>query len=327
MADRRHRQDEEYYEDDEDLLDEEELEGEPDPVMALLAASMPWVISLLFHIGIFLLLLFMIFIIIPATEEDEVYLASNVQSKIVGGKVTPIKREVKKHSSSEARKSINPTKNKLSISDGKTSDALDVTGIAGGGQSGASGNGLDTHGAGLPNSSFFGGGGKAYNIVYVIDRSGSMIDTFDAVRREMKRSIFMLDESQYFHVIFYSSESIPKEFGSKKLVPANRLNKKAVTAYLQDIIPSEQTDPVPALRRAFEVFKGAKKQGFLVYLLTDGLFPDNEQVLSDIRTLNGDKKVQIFTYLYGHQPPAAVEVMEKIATENNGGFVPVESIY
>jgi len=53
---------------------------------------------------------------------------------------------------------------------------------------------------------FFGGGGKAYNIVYVIDRSGSMIDTFDAVRREMKRSIYGLEEAQNFSCDFLLGE-------------------------------------------------------------------------------------------------------------------------
>jgi len=147
-------EDDEYNEDEEMLEEEEELDDD-DPVMELLAAAMPWVISLLFHVGIFLLLLFLVFIVIPEEEEDEVYFASTVQSKHPGGKVTPTPRKPTKQSSSEARKSVVPKKNTVNVSDAQTDNTLDVTGIAGGGQSGASGNGLDTHGAGLPNSSFF----------------------------------------------------------------------------------------------------------------------------------------------------------------------------
>jgi len=61
--------------------------------------------------------------------------------------------------------------------------------------------------------------------------------------------------------------------------------------------------------------------------VTDGRFPDNEKVISEIKQMNSDKKVQIFTYLYGSKPPEAVEVMEKIAQENNGSYVYVESTF
>ncbi len=307
----------EGYDEEDEMLEEELGDDGDDPVMELLAAAMPWVISLLFHVGLFLVLLFLVFIVYSKPEEEEVYFASTVQSHHPGGRVNPTQRKVQKHTSSEARKSVVPKKSQVNVSSGKTDETLDVTGIAGGGKSGASANGLSTHGTGLPNSGFFGSGGKAYNIVYVIDRSGSMIDTFDALRREMRRSIYALDDSQNFHVIFYSEDE-PEEFGTGRLVPATRLNKKKVAEYLQDVVPRRQTNPVPALQRAFDVFKGARKKGFLVYLLTDGRFPDNQKVLDAIKKMNPDGKVQIFTYLYGNRPPEAVEIMKNIASENNG---------
>ncbi len=67
---------------------------------------------------------------------------------------------------------------------------------------------------------FFGLGGSARGvrrIVYVVDRSGSMLDTFQYVRQELKRSISALRRTQKFHVIFFSSgmvENTPKRLVS-----------------------------------------------------------------------------------------------------------------
>ena len=54
-----------------------------------------------------------------------------------------------------------------------------------------------------PRSSFFGAAGRAHHVVYVIDRSGSMLDTLDQVKRELLRSISRLEDTQTFHVIFF----------------------------------------------------------------------------------------------------------------------------
>lgn len=296
----------------------EDCEDE-DPVMALLAAGMPWVISLLFHVGLFLVLLFLVFIIYRKPEEEDVYFASAVHRDHAGGRVTPLTREVRERTSSEARKRVNPKKNPVNLSEGRTAETLAITGLTGGGGSGPSANGLKTRGTGPPGNDLFKQGGRAFNYVYVIDRSGSMIDTFDALRREMKRSIFSLREYQNFHVIFFADDE-PEEFGPGRLVPAANLNKKKVAAYLQNVVPRGRTDPVPALERAFAVLQGARKRGLVVYLLTDGRFPDNQEALDVIDRLNADRTVQIFTYLYGNRPPEAVAVMKRIAAENNGGY-------
>ncbi len=293
--------------------------ADDDPVMALLAAGMPWVISLLFHVGLFLVLLFLVFIIYRKPEEEDVYFASAVHRDHAGGRVTPLTRKVIERTSSEARKRVNPKKTPVNLSEGRTAETLAITGLAGGGGSGPSANGLKTSGTGPPGNTFIGQGPAAFNYVYVIDRSGSMIDTFDALRREMKRSIFSLRESQNFHVIFFAADE-PEEFGHGRLVPAGRLAKKKVAEYLQNVVPRGQTDPVPALERAFAVLQGARKQGLVIYLLTDGRFPDNQKVLDVIDRLNTGRTVQIFTYLYGNRPPEAVAVMKRIAAENNGGY-------
>jgi uncharacterized protein with von Willebrand factor type A (vWA) domain len=166
---------------------------------------------------------------------------------------------------------------------------------------------------------FFEADAKVHNVVYLIDRSGSMIDVFDGVRAEIKRSIHALAETQNFHVIFYNEEE-PKEYEGKKLVPASSLHKKNVSKFLAGVIPCNQTEPIDGLKRAFKVLKDAGDEKNVIFFLTDGTFPDNEAVLSEIRKLNKDKKISIFTYLYGSRPPEAVELLMRIADENDGVY-------
>ncbi len=160
---------------------------------------------------------------------------------------------------------------------------------------------------------------NAHHIVWVIDRSGSMMDTLELVKREVAASLGQLKASQDFHVILFS-DGPAIEIETKRLVPAtNKAKLKAVT-FLRDKRALGQADPIPALKRAFAVLAGAeaKKPGKLINLMTDGAFPDNEQVVALLRKLNKDKSVIVNTYLYADRSPAAVSVMKQIAKENNG---------
>mgnify|MGYP000271125818 FL=1 len=206
---------------------------------------------------------------------------------------------------------------------GKTKSRIILFGRAGGAAGGGptAAFGLTAGGAGQYRSRFFGTGGSARNIVYVVDRSGSMLDTFDAVRKEMIRSITRLSPAQRFHVIFFATGK-PKENPPHRLVYATVENKRLAVNFLNRIIPEGQTDPIPALKRAFTVLKAArgKKEGQLIYLLTDGEFPDNEKVLQEIRKLNARHTIHINTILHWHHSPNVMKVLKQIAQENGGVF-------
>lgn len=176
-----------------------------------------------------------------------------------------------------------------------------------------------------PETTFLGIGGRAHHVVYVIDRNGSMIDTFDQLQREMRKSISRLSGIQDFHVIFMSSGE-PRENRPRKLVPATDTSKMEFAGWLEEICSCGQTDPIPAIRRAFEVLSkaDAKKHGKLIYLVTDGPFANNRELLELIRSANKNKEVQINTYLYGGREEEAVNVLMLIAEENGGTFMHVE---
>jgi uncharacterized protein with von Willebrand factor type A (vWA) domain len=147
-----------------------------------------------------------------------------------------------------------------------------------------------------------------------------LIGIYESVRKEMLESISRLRLPQDFHVILFS-EAAPLENAPCELVPADRPHKTDVAEFLKTTQAEGQTDVIPALNRAFDVLeKSNRLGGKLIYLLTDGEFPDNEKVLAAIRARNPRKDVSINTYLYGHHPREAVEVMRKIAAENNGQY-------
>jgi len=163
-------------------------------------------------------------------------------------------------------------------------------------------------------------GNRLPDVVYLIDRSGSMIDTFDTVRREMLLSIAGLAPNRKFHVVLFA-DGRPVEKSPRGMTPATEAAKVRLVKFLKPVRASGQTDPIPAINRAFDALaKGSAGKVAIIHLLTDGVFPDNDAVLKTIRRRNASGRIQINTILYGNRPPIAEEVMSRIAAENYGKY-------
>jgi secreted protein with Ig-like and vWFA domain len=168
---------------------------------------------------------------------------------------------------------------------------------------------------------FFGLGTEARGarkIVYVVDRSGSMLNTFHGVVRELTESIGRLRRTQKFHVIFFNA-GMPLENPPRRLVSAIQAHKRDLFRFLGGITPQGQTDPKLAMQRAFAV------KPDMIYFLTDGDF--DRDLLSVLEKLNPDRRVRIFTIAYAN--PWGAETLERIAREHNGKyrFVSEEEIF
>jgi hypothetical protein len=175
------------------------------------------------------------------------------------------------------------------------------------------GTGLGLHQAGSAPAFFgAGAGGKAVtNVVYVVDRSSSMLDTFDFVRAELTKSISSLRRSQRFHVIFFNAGPL-LENPPERLVHAIEGNRKAFFEFLETVTPTGSTDPLPAMYRAFEL------KPDLIYLLSDGLkFPPD--ILQRLDVLNRSRDTVISTIAY--LDPLGRQILEQIAREQGGEFV------
>lgn len=295
---------------------------------AAIGRIMPWVISLFLHVGVALIMMFIAMIVVnePLVGRDTpgpVDLVDVMDQPIFKAEKSFNDEGIAqdKTSSAAPRRSIevkndcrpgsSPIKLNLTSSDSDGLDGVDIIGDIGKG----------TDEVFPPPPPEY---GCARHIVFLIDRSGSMVETFDSVRMAMVGTIGFLSERQSFHVIFFASGK-PLENHPKRMVNATDDRKVKVAAFLESekIIPVGRTDPMPALRRAFKVLGSSRLKGpKLIHLLTDGVFPRNDKVIELIRKMNpkGPNQVHINTILYGYRPAEAVKIMKLIADENKGTY-------
>jgi hypothetical protein len=300
---------------------------------AALERVMPLVFSLFFHLGLVLVTVFLGTLVISAKPADtgaipvpDVGLADGEETSnftphepLVHGQRATFASPYQKITSS-SKGMLLPGR------PGGDGDASPGKGMIGLGQ--ALGGEKSGRGLGLGDGTGGGGGTTIFppwgpkhashvprNIVYVVDRSGSMVNSFDRVRDEMFKSIGGLEPNlQLFHVILFA-DGAPLEPADRRLVPPTGEYIRMVTQFLTSTAPRGQTDPLPALARAFDVLDKVEG-GKVIYLLTDSQFPDGEKVLQLLRQRNAKKEVSIYPLLYGERTKEAEETMRKIAEEN-----------
>ncbi len=165
---------------------------------------------------------------------------------------------------------------------------------------------------------FFGQEVQAESVVFVLDRSASMISSIDSVREETLRCIGRLRESQRFHIVMFNNGP-PEEFNPRKLVGADKDSVAAAKAFMEKIQARGQTDPAAALTRAFDVLDNAdSKTGRLIVLLTDGWFPNTDTLEELVTKRNKSRSIRIDTYLIRERDGEGF--LEKLAKENGGRF-------
>lgn len=162
-----------------------------------------------------------------------------------------------------------------------------------------------------------------YSVVYVCDASGSMINTFSSLKEQLVLSFTRLKSIQSFNVIFFQDEKCSAM--NDGLLFATPDSKRKALAWLDGQTTTGTTNPIPGIEMAF------KSKPQLVYLLTDGDFPDNDAVKRAIARLNKDKLTRVNTILFtsGDGNDAAdasasfKTLMQQIATDNGGVFAHV----
>ncbi len=121
-------------------------------------------------------------------------------------------------------------------------------------------------------SSFFGIEITGRNVVYIVDRSGSMEGArWESARKELIQSIESLARDQQFFVFLFSDSThpMPQLAGRNKLVPASRDNIDEVKRWLMNQAPNSRTEPKGSVIRALNLNPD------VVFLLSDGLFQDD----------------------------------------------------
>ena len=153
------------------------------------------------------------------------------------------------------------------------------------------------------------GRSRETSVVYLVDRSGSMTDSIDYVKYELKARIAELGEACAFHVIFFSSGP-PVEMPTRRLVPATERNKRLALEFIDKVVAGGETDPSDAFDRAFAV--GPR----IVYFLTDGEF--DKAVIDQVGRLNAGGEVIVHTIGFLYRPNE--EALRAIAAANGGRY-------
>lgn len=291
-----------------------------------MAALMPWAISIVFHIGLLLILMFFLAMRIPKElpAAIPVYdISGTIQTP--SASVEGPRVEDKKESPAAAKKATPEFDAPIILgTTSRTSSILQID-VPGDGDS----RGISDIPA--PAGPSGGGGGKgsppvifvptqAQRIVFLVDSSGSMFTNFDYVREEMVRFIQELRPNQKFHVIFFA-DGRPNEFkvgGAARLLPAHPSVEKQAVRFIRDQIAQNnagggETRPEQGIEMAFKVAGGPPQ---VIYLLTDGAF--NRRVVAQIDKLNPRREVTVHTISYVDRTGA--ELLKEIATRNHGNY-------
>ena len=325
-----------------------EPESEADRgAMDKLARAMPWAISAMLHAGVLMILAFLTIVMLRTNPKQDVI---PPDFTTIGTPPGPAKdpdkdprpgpKDAPKDPLAEALKQLTQAKPRdlpmLPSIIAETKRPIPIIGLANPSAEGSGPNSQDGivlfmragpggNGSG-PGNDDGGGGGtggrRPSQVVYVVDASGSMLEPFDLVKRELLTSVSRLADKQSFHVIFFNNGQ-PRENTPRQLVAADEHNKRQLLGYLRNVSASggSPTDPTMAIERAFATLqRGPKGGGKLIFLLTDGEFHDNQAVRNQIRQLNRDQGVQVVTMILGFRNPDFEQVMRQIAQENRGQY-------
>jgi len=207
------------------------------------------------------------------------------------------------------------------VSNSGTSDVVGIFAGSGAkstasGDSGAAAYGTPGGGAGAgPRSSFYGTGGNAKKIVYILDHSGSMLDNFDFLKKQAKKSVNALVPLQYFAVIMVSDKVTVA--GGDSLQQALPDSKKRFGDAISQIRAEGQNDGLLApFDQAFSRAFAMKPD--LIYFLSDGKFGDG--LIDRINKLNKDKSVHINTIAFVTEEPDYKAQLQQLAKDNGGSY-------
>jgi hypothetical protein len=219
--------------------------------------------------------------------------------------------------------------NNMAVAGGPGSESTEFEGAnkTGGSAGSAFGNGggggtapwgVPGGGGGLaPKSAFFGTGGNANKVIYLCDKSGSMLSVFGALKQQLKESITNLDVTQQFNIIFFSDSGPDPLFKGGGMMLASPANKKLASDYVDDEVASGGTLPLPAINEAL------KEKPELLFVLTDGFdqIASFDDVINAFKNGNSDGKMHInCIFLQSDEDPKLEQILKQIAKQGNGDF-------
>jgi len=170
-----------------------------------------------------------------------------------------------------------------------------------------------------PNESDLGTTALSKDIVFVIDKSGSMSgDKIAQVKSVFTKIISDLPPDDYFNVIFF--DAVMRTY-SNTLMEANTKNKADAANFVNSLDANGGTNINQALLDAVGMFKTESSRVPIIVFLTDG--EPTEGITSPYvirkNIMDGNKaKVSIFTIAFGIENEANYDFLKALSLENYG---------
>ncbi len=180
---------------------------------------------------------------------------------------------------------------------------------------GTEGIGMAKVGSGTGSTTFFGVKTEGDHFMYVVDNSNSMNNgKFENAVTELMYSVEQLPDDAFFYVIFYSDMAYPLFYPETmpRWVRATSENRYKLRAWLATVHRCLQTRGEEAMAHAF------KLQPDVIYLLGDGAFTD-KAVPKTIAQRDEIEGITINTLGFNMKPADAQE-FDKLAKAYGGSF-------
>lgn len=307
--------------DEEEEEEEATVAGEINEVMQ---AMLPWMTSVLFHLGIIVLALFLVWSYLMVEPPEQPIIPVARLSENPGGQLSE-SESLELQATQNVRQVQSEavaTDQSLDNLNNNTDSKLELVGLSGGGAAGKIAPFGTTTGTSTGiGAKFYGAGGNATKIIYVVDASGSLIDTLPFVIKELKRSISELSDKQSFTVIFFQAGSaieVPPRGWKSATSDTKKRVADWITLEAGNIVPRGSTNPVSAIKLAL----GYKPE--LVFVLSDNITGhgryevDREELLKMLNDANKDRKIKINTIQFLYPDP--LNTLSDIAKQHGGIF-------
>jgi Mg-chelatase subunit ChlD len=153
------------------------------------------------------------------------------------------------------------------------------------------------------------------DVAFICDTSGSMMEQIETAKGFIDKHVGQLGVDQQFSITFFSGGRT--SVLDQQLVRATLANKQRAENFLQHAAPYGPTDPIPALDLAYA------QHPQLIYVITDGEFPNNARVLAEIHRLDPERKIKVNTVVIVGSSNRDVNLsgsLQKIAADSGGDF-------
>ena len=154
---------------------------------------------------------------------------------------------------------------------------------------------------------------KGQKIVYVLDATGSMMSSFDDLRRLVKKSVNSLKPEQSFNIVFINDKNpVPMAMG---VVAASPENKRKTEEYVDTMAPRGGTEPVSALDKAYSMKPDA------IALFIDPTDIPDRTAMKQLITKQGGEKVRLYIIAFeGKADPDVTAFLKNLAKSAGGEY-------